>query len=318
VPAVLIGLLVFATAFIGILALTARTADRERIAARLREIEEQRSSRAATLRLPFHRRVLLPLGRAGVQAVTGVLPPWSISAVRANLVRAGQRRTDPGGWIARKWLLTGVAALIGYVGGRVSHGAPVVQLAAAAVCGAGAYLVVELSLRRKIRARQARILKEFPETLDLLTVSVEAGLGLDQAFSVIVRRRTGPLTEEVWQYLGEVKLGRDRREALMNIGERTGVEELVSFSAMLVQSIEFGTSVANILRAQADDARTRRRQRVEERAMKAPVKLLFPLIFLIMPAIFVVLAGPGLIRVYTELLTPGSSQTIGAPAAPSR
>jgi tight adherence protein C len=308
----LIGALVFITLFAAGFALLTRAEERELVGLRLRQIERERSPRAATLTLPFYRRALIPVVRGGIEVLTRAYPARSIEGVRANLVRAGLRRADPAAWILRKWMWTGILAGLGYALGEVIHVAPTARIAMAVLLGIMGYLTVELRLRRAIEARQRKIVKELPETLDLLTISVEAGLGLDQALSVIVRRRAGPLSEEIRQYLDEVALGKDRREALSDIGRRTGFEELISLTAMLVQSIEFGVSISNILRAQADQVRTRRRQRIEELAMKAPIKMLFPLIFLIMPAIFIVVAGPGLIRVFTELLSSNST-LLGAP-----
>jgi tight adherence protein C len=160
-----------------------------------------------------------------------------------------------------------------------------------------------LSLRRAIQRRQARIVRELPETLDLLTVTVEAGLGLDQALETVSSRRRGPISEEIKVYLDEVGLGGERQAAMKAIGKRTGVEDLISFTSTMVRAMEFGVNTAKVLRVQSDEARTRRRQRIEERAYKAPVKMLFPIIFLILPALFVVVAGPGFVRMYTQFMT---------------
>jgi len=310
-----IGLMIFATVFVGTLALTRRAPERELVAVRLRQIAQDRSPRNLVLTLPFYRRALVPLVTAAVRVVTRVTPPKSLQAVHTHLAQAGQRYHDPVVWVLLKWLRAGLLGGVGYaVGIMQNRPAPVQFFGAVALAGLG-YLWPELSVRRKIRRRQARIIKELPETLDLLTISVEAGLGLDQALEVVSTRRPGPLSDEIRGYLDEVRLGSERREALKAIGQRTGLEELVSFTGALVQAMEFGVSIATVLRLQADAVRKRRRQLIEERAMKTPIKMLFPIIFLILPAVFVVAAGPGFIRIYNEFIKPAGPGVFSAPGA---
>ncbi len=308
-----IGLLVFMTVFLGVLAALRRAPEQEAIGLRLQEIQLQRSPREVALSRPFVQRVFVPPIKAVTWAIIGILPPESIDRVRASLIRAGRRRSDPVGWILRKWLWTGLLGGVAFLLGLHQRWSPAAVLPLTAACAGLAYLWPELSIRSAIRRRQAKIIKELPETLDLLTITVEAGLGLDQALETITARRTGPLSDEIRAYLDEVKLGGDRSSAIKAIGSRTGVEELVIFASALVQAMEFGVSIANVLRVQSDEARTRRRQRIEERAYKAPVKILFPLIFLILPALFVIVAGPGFIRAYQEFIQPGNP-TIAPPA----
>ena len=285
---------------------------------RLRQIGGSRTSREARLSLPFYQRTLVPLVKTSVGRIMQLTPPHSIAAVRHRLTMAGRWQSDPLGWIFLKWL---VAALLGgavALVGSVQHWPVPFRLVGAVAVGGIGSLWSELSLRRAIRRRQARILKELPETLDLLTISVEAGLGLDQAFEVVTSRRLGPLTWEIRKYLEEVRLGADRRDALKAIATRTGVEELISLTAAVIQALEFGVGIASVLRVQADGIRVRRRQRIEERAMKASIKLLFPLIFLLLPALFIVVAAPGFIRVYTEFIKPTQPGSFSAPPAVGR
>ncbi len=315
---VLIGLLVFATVFLIGMAVFRRAPEQEAVGLRLQEIGQQQSPRAMMLNLPFHRRVLLPLLKSIVEIATGVLPPKSIGEAQKHLVMAGQRNADPVVWILRKWVQAGVAAGVMYAAGGHFRLPALSQILLALAAGGFVYLWPELRIRSAIVDRQARIVKELPDTLDLLTISVEAGLGMDQALETVTAKRSGPLSDEIRAYLEEVRLGRDRQEALRAIGSRTGVEDLISLTATLVQAMEFGVSIALVLRIQAEEVRIRRRQRIEERAMKAPVKMLFPLIFLIMPALFVVVAGPGLIRAYTQFIQPGRPTQFTPPAGPGR
>ncbi len=299
-----IGLLIFMTVFLGAFVALRRAPEREAIGVRLQEIQLQRSPRELALSQPFVRRVFVPSASALARTIVGILPPESVDRVRASLVRAGRRRSDPVAWILRKWVWAAVLGGVPFLLGVLQRWSPAVVLSASAACAGLAYLWPEYRLRSAIRRRQTQMIKELPETLDLLTITVEAGLGLDQALETVTTRRRGPLSEEIRAYLDEVKLGGDRSAALKAIGSRTGVEELVSFASSLVQALEFGVSIGQVLRVQSDEARTRRRQRIEERAYKAPVKMLFPLIFLILPALFVIVAGPGFIRAYQEFIAP--------------
>jgi len=298
-----IAVLVFATVLLAATALLQRQPEKQLVAERLREIGQQGMPREATLQLPFSQRALGPVFAYAVRLVTRFTPAASLGAVRANLLRSGNRKTDPIVWIAWKWIRAiAVAVVVAFLARRAPGGSP---LLFAAVAGVLAYLWPEFMLRRAIERRNAKIVRELPETLDLLTVTVEAGLGLDQALETVATRRKGPISEEIRVYLDEVSLGGDRQVAMKAIGTRTGVEDLVSFTSTLTRAMEFGVNIAQVLRVQSDEARTRRRQRIEERAYKAPVKMLFPLIFLILPALFVVVAGPGFVRIYTEFMSSG-------------
>jgi len=145
--------------------------------------------------------------------------------------------------------------------------------------------------------RQDRIRRTLPDILDVLTVSVEAGLGFDAALAQITRYGRGPLAGEFARVLQEMQIGRSRVEALRALGQRTSVTELRAFCAIVVQASELGVPIANVLREQAAQMRIRRRQRAEELAQKVPVKILFPLIFCLFPALFIVVLGPGVINI---------------------
>jgi tight adherence protein C len=157
-------------------------------------------------------------------------------------------------------------------------------------------------LRRKATTRQARIQRSLPDTLDLITVSVEAGLGLDAALAKVVEKTRGPLRDEFARVLQEMNLGQMRRIALRSMANRCDVPEFTSFVGAVIQADQMGLGIAEVLRAQSDEVRLRRRQRAEETAMKAPVKMLFPLIMCIFPAMMTVLLGPAVWRVYTGIV----------------
>jgi tight adherence protein C len=146
--------------------------------------------------------------------------------------------------------------------------------------------------------RRDELRKELPDAMDLLTISVEAGLAFDAALSQVARNTTGPLADEFFRVLQEMQIGLGRVEALRALGERSDLPELRGFVTAMVQADSFGIPIAQVLRVQASDLRTKRRQRAEELAQKVPVKILFPLIFCILPALFVVILGPAAITIF--------------------
>jgi tight adherence protein C len=152
--------------------------------------------------------------------------------------------------------------------------------------------------------------------MDLLTISVEAGLGFDAAMLHVRRHTAGPLAQEIGWMLHEMQLGVSRVDAFRHLSERTDVDELKGFVLALIQADVFGVSVANVLRAQSRELRIARRQRAEEKAMKVPVKLLFPMLLCIMPALFVVLVAPGVMRIVETLFGPNGVFNAGGRGIP--
>lgn len=166
-----------------------------------------------------------------------------------------------------------------------------------AVAGLIGWMGPFLYLKRKVKGRQSEIQRALPDALDLLVVCVEAGLGLNQALQRVadeMDRLSEPLSNELTMVTLEIRAGTPRDEALRNFGKRTGLTDVQSFTSMLIQTERFGTSVANALRVHSEELRTKRRQRAEEEAAKAGIKILFPLVFFVFPAIFVVLLGPAI------------------------
>jgi tight adherence protein C len=159
----------------------------------------------------------------------------------------------------------------------------------------------DLILHTQIKERQTAIRRRLPDILDLLTISVEAGMSFDQSLDRTIARVPGPLSDEFGRMLGEVRAGANRADALRALDERTGVAEVKSFVLSLLQADSFGIPIGRMLRAQAEEMRIRRRQLIQERAQKAPVKMLFPMVLCVFPAIFVVVIGPGMISVTKSL-----------------
>jgi tight adherence protein C len=158
------------------------------------------------------------------------------------------------------------------------------------------WFVPEWVLRSRAEKRQREIGRTLPDALDLLSITVEAGLGFDSALTRVSREMGGALGEELYRVVQEMQLGKNRQEALRSLGERTKVPPLKEFVLAMIQADIFGISIARVLNVQAEEIRLKRRQAVEENAQKIPVKILFPLILCILPATFVVIAGPAILQ----------------------
>ena len=161
---------------------------------------------------------------------------------------------------------------------------------------AGGFVAPDVVLGRRADDRQGEIRRNLPEALDLMAICVQAGVGLEQAITVVTERLQGPLGEELTRFLNEVQLGFSRREALQNLRERNDCPELSTFVLSLLQADALGIAIGDVLKTQATEIRAKRRQRARERAAKAPIRLLFPLVFGILPALFIVILGPAAIQ----------------------
>lgn len=256
--------------------------------------------RRRELAKPFTERVGFPL----LKRLGGVgrrLTPLSvIERLRAELVYAG----SPPGWDAERILalkVVSVAAcgVLGLVLARSVGRRGILLLGLLLFVG---WYIPEWALRAKSGRRQNAMRRALPDALDLLSITVEAGLAFDAAVDRVARQEGGPLGEELHRVLQEMRIGKTRSEALRDMSERSTIPELKTFVLAMVQADIFGISVADVLRVQAREMRIKRRQRAEETAQKIPVKIIFPLIFCIFPALFVVLLGPAAIQIYRALI----------------
>jgi len=231
---------------------------------------------------------------------------WQESGLRRELTQAGHRSPAALTVFLGSRVLAAVAlpglALLSPLPGLVRLNLLPLALAGTAVLG---YLIPGIVLSHQGRIRRDRVGRELPDVLDLLVISVEAGLGLDAAIKRVAQevRLSAPiLSGELHHVSLELKAGIQRAQALRNLANRCGVDEVGSLAAMLIQADRFGVSVGRSLRVHSDSVRTKRRQRMEELAAKIPLKLLFPVLFMIFPAIMAVMAGPALIRVSESII----------------
>jgi tight adherence protein C len=247
---------------------------------------------------PARERLLKPFYNAALGLTRRFTPAGARDAIRRKLVMAG----SPFGWDADRVLVAKVACLSGGVVlgllflGLFSFAWPLRVLGFLAI-GLLGYWLPNIVLTNAVQRRQSEIRSALADSIDLLTICVEAGLGFDAALAHVSKNTDGPLADEFYRTLQEVQLGRSRNEAMRNLADRSNVPELRAFVLAMVQADIFGVSVANVLRIQAKDMRVKRRQLAEERAMKVPIKVLFPVLFCIFPALFVVILGPAIMRI---------------------
>ncbi|PZS32171.1 MAG: secretion system protein TadC [Pseudonocardiales bacterium] len=254
----------------------------------------------------FEERVLGPGMARLTRMGRRLTPAGQTDRYRRKLENAGSPlRWDTDRVLGVKMLgLVGGAALLLLLAVALSGGILAI-VAVTAVGGATGFFAVDLWLYQKGYNRRERMQRELPDALDLLTISVEAGLAFDSALSQVARNTEGPLAEEFQRVLQEMQIGVGRPAAMRALAERTDQPELRGFVSAMVQADTFGIPIANVLRIQASEMRLKRSQRAEEKAQKVPVKILFPLIFCILPALFVVVIGPAAISI-VRTFTGGS------------
>jgi tight adherence protein C len=289
-----------------VLALGATASDRQQVGRSLAALDAMSSRREEARReldRPFAERVFGPivtrLSRIGSQ----FSPRDESAKLRHRIDLAG----NPAGWNVERilafkviglmsGLLVGIGLPLGLGGGlAVTAGVTVLLVPLG-------YFAPDLALYQIAYNRNERIRRDLPDSMDLLTISVEAGLPFDAALSQVARNTRGPLADELFRVLQEMQIGLARTDALRAVAERTNVPELRGFVTAMVQADSFGIPVASVLRVQARDLRVKRSQRAEEIAQKVPVKILFPLVFCILPALFIVVMGPAAISAYHNLL----------------
>jgi tight adherence protein C len=223
------------------------------------------------------------------------------AGVRKNLIAAGLYHVDPRRLVGYQLLIGAGGVLLALWISAAGHASGARAVVLLVVCGAGGWYMPLLIIKRRARERLAEIEYDLPELIDLLVVGVEAGLSFSAALQAVTKRLTGPLGQEMRLMLQEQRMGLTAVEALKNTLERVETPSMRSFVRAMIQGEQLGISVGQILRSIAGEMRQRRRAYAEERAQKAPVKMLFPLIFLIFPAMFVVILGPALFAFFDAI-----------------
>jgi tight adherence protein C len=270
---------------------------------------EQATLEEIELSQPISERIILPMARRLGEFAIRFTPQNALQATARKLELAGNPRgLEPATfWALRIILALGISAAIFLVLWRSnvdwSLGRKI--LIVAVMVGVGFYLP-EMMITSRIQRRQKGIVRSMPDALDLLTICVEAGLGFDGAMAKVHEKWDNELSLAFGRVIREIQLGKLRREALRDMADRVGVPEMTSFVAAVIQSEQLGVSMARVLRIQADQMRIRRRQRAEEEAHKAPIKMLIPMALLIFPSICIVLMTPAFLR----LMYSGSMRSI--------
>lgn len=246
---------------------------------------------------PFTERVIRPLFTMISEVLARFMPVKKRDKLQQALQYAGTPgNLQPHEFQVIQYVMIIVLTLFGWLAAFTAGKGVFIQILFAFGGGFTAHLMCKFFLTMRIRKRQVAIQKELPDILDLLTVSIDAGLGFDAALFRVVEKFEGKLSDELRTTLQEIQMGKSRREALRDLGQRTGVDDLLTFVGSMIQADQLGVSISKVIRTQAEQVRLKRRQRIEEKAMKAPVKMLIPLIFFIFPTIFIVLLGPAMLK----------------------
>ena len=268
----------------------------------LRQLDEYHveNQRDQELLAPLHERVLGPVLDALHRLGGHFNPPEYVESVRHRHVQAGIYSTDKvERFLATRILLFVLVpvwlAFVFLVNPLQMGGLP--QLALGAIGVAGLIIGPNSRLNSKVQKRSETIQRSLPDVLDLLVISVEAGLGFEQAVDRVITNVPGDLADEFARMMGETSAGSTRADALRALQERVDLPEIRSFVLAMIQADRFGVSIGRVLRGQADEMRIKRRQLAQEKAQKAPVKMLIPMVFCIFPALFVVILGPALINI---------------------
>ena len=244
-------------------------------------------------RVRFRERVVEPLVLSLARAMLRLNPKQDLASLARLLMSAGLRNISPQAFLAIK----GAAGATGFALGAAIGGtsSAIAAIVFGFMLAAISYIAPSMFVSARARKRQAALGADLPDALDLLAVSVEAGLGFDGAVAKLTQYMDGPLADEFELALGGMRIGESRADALKKLAERAGAPEVAAFVRSIIQADQLGTSLGRILRVQATDARLKRQSAAEERAMKAPVKMLFPTVAFIFPAMFIVVLGPAVL-----------------------
>ncbi|HCB04849.1 MAG TPA: secretion system protein TadC [Nocardioides bacterium] len=245
----------------------------------------------------FSDRVIEPLQHRALSVGRRISGADTAERIRRKLDLAG----NPAGWTVDRVLsgkvMGAVAGLVLGVVFSLMLGSPMMKIIVIAGVTVAGFFAPNLYLYQRAHDRAEKLQRELPDAIDLLTISVESGLGFDAAVQQVARNTEGPLAEEFSRVLREMQIGQGRAEALRALGERSNVADLRSFVGAMVQADSFGIPIAQVLRVQSAEMRVKRRQRAEEKAQQVPVKITIPLIFCILPTLFIAVMGPAVLSI---------------------
>ncbi len=254
------------------------------------------------LQQPFFERTVRPLAVRLSGIGHRFTSQKKVSKTEQKLQMAGNpadlKTTD---FIGLKVVVAGAVAGVLLIIFALVIGDIVFGLLASGVAGLIGFFAPDIWLSRRIKKRRKLILRAVPDTLDLLTISVKAGLGFDAALGKVVEKTKGPLADEFHRALSEIRVGKARKDSLRDIITRTNVPALTSFVGAIIQAEQLGVSISKVLQVQSEQLRIERRQRAEEAAAKAPIKMLFPLVGCIFPSMFIVILGPAIILIMANM-----------------
>ena len=265
------------------------------------ERETPQSLEQVEMSMSFQQRVLIPLLRRIADLTQKMTPSKQIEETRKQLDKAGMAGTiEPSMFLALRIVSTVMMGIVSFLLFFVftSTFGPTVSTGFTLGATALGFVFPSLYLGSKISKRQTEIVKALPDALDLLVICVEAGLGFDAGIGKVYEKWDNDLANAFGRVLREIRLGKGRREALKDMSDRMDVPDVTSFVAAIIQAESMGVSMAQILRVQSDQMRTKRRQRAQEKANAAPVKMMIPMVLLIFPSLWIVLLGPALIGVW--------------------
>lgn len=263
--------------------------------------KEQTPGMDNELNQPLFSRVLKPMLDSVSKVIMKVTPKEIITSLEKKIIMAGSpRNMTIKDWVNFQVLITVglplVTLMLGYYL-KAKPGGLIMFVIAEVALG---LVLPNFALSKSISERQKKIQNSLPDIIDLLTVSVEAGLGFDGALVKVIDKMPGPLASEFEKVLQEIKVGRQKKDALRDMADRVCIQDLTTFVGSVIQADQFGVSIGNVLRLQSEQMRQKRRQRAQEKALKAPVKMIIPMVVFIFPTLFSVLLGPVVIQIIDQ------------------
>ena len=283
----------------------ASIADHDTVALRLKALDESQevgTAREEEMSRSFKERLVTPFFKNISHFISEMIPSSFVKSVEKMLINSG------GFYGLSSEHFLGLSGILGIIFSVVAWELSIVTnqttnriIVFSLICYIIGIILPLGLLKQKAINRHANLQRELPDVLDLLTVSVEAGLGFDGALVKLSERMKGDMVDEFTRMLQEMRIGVPRRDALRALAERCNVQDVILFTGALIQADKLGVSIAQVLRIQSAEMREKRRQRAEEQAMKAPIKMLFPLVFFIFPTLFIVLLGPAMLQIIAVL-----------------